>query len=122
MIRRQPRSTRTDTLFPYTTLFRSYKTLFEIAQRNGDAAEALSFYKSYAQADKAWLNEIKVREMAYQIVQQEAMQQSQQIELLNKETEVLQLQQRVSDQKAQSSRLVILLLVVLVGSDRKSVV
>src|SRR3546814_8202473 len=54
--------------------------------------------------------------MAYQIVQQEAVQQSQQIELLNKENEVLQLQQRVSDQKAQSSRLLILLLVVLVGS------
>src|SRR3546814_8257100 len=27
MIRRPPRSTRTDTLFPYTTLFRSYVTL-----------------------------------------------------------------------------------------------
>src|SRR3546814_11513244 len=27
MIRRQPRSTRTDTLFPYTTLFRSTKFL-----------------------------------------------------------------------------------------------
>src|SRR3546814_18026326 len=26
MIRRPPRSTRTDTLFPYTTLFRSYHT------------------------------------------------------------------------------------------------
>src|SRR3546814_6878572 len=26
MIRRPPRSTRTDTLFPYTTLFRSYET------------------------------------------------------------------------------------------------
>src|SRR3546814_21050359 len=26
MIRRPPRSTRTDTLFPYTTLFRSYGT------------------------------------------------------------------------------------------------
>ncbi len=93
----------------------AYKTLFEIAQRNGDDAEALSFYKSYAQADKAWLNEIKVREMAYQIVQQEAMQQSQQIELLNKKNEVLQLQQRVSEQKAQSSRMLILLLVLLVG-------
>src|SRR3546814_5722650 len=44
------------------------------------------------------------------------MQQSQQIELLNKENEVLQLQQRVSDRKAQSSRLSILLLVVLLGS------
>src|SRR3546814_6144459 len=27
MIRRPPRSTRTDTLFPYTTLFRSWKTV-----------------------------------------------------------------------------------------------
>src|SRR3546814_13987501 len=29
MIRRPPRSTRTDTLFPYTTLFRSYDTVPE---------------------------------------------------------------------------------------------
>src|SRR3546814_17338051 len=29
MIRRPPRSTRTDTLFPYTTLFRSRPTAFE---------------------------------------------------------------------------------------------
>src|SRR3546814_6021635 len=28
MIRRPPRSTRTDTLFPYTTLFRSYNFVF----------------------------------------------------------------------------------------------
>src|SRR3546814_989112 len=28
MIRRPPRSTRTDTLFPYTTLFRSFATAF----------------------------------------------------------------------------------------------
>src|SRR3546814_17169825 len=37
MIRRPPRSTRTDTLFPYTTLFRSYSTRPEIgADRGGD--------------------------------------------------------------------------------------
>src|SRR3546814_1476534 len=30
MIRRPPRSTRTDTLFPYTTLFRSYETAQEL--------------------------------------------------------------------------------------------
>src|SRR3546814_4452247 len=29
MIRRPPRSTRTDTLFPYTTLFRSYRSDFD---------------------------------------------------------------------------------------------
>src|SRR3546814_12056739 len=31
MIRRPPRSTRTDTLFPYTTLFRSGPRLLELA-------------------------------------------------------------------------------------------
>src|SRR3546814_6398096 len=30
MIRRPPRSTRTDTLFPYTTLFRSALTVFDL--------------------------------------------------------------------------------------------
>src|SRR3546814_1639355 len=33
MIRRPPRSTRTDTLFPYTTLFRSFKSLMETYSR-----------------------------------------------------------------------------------------
>src|SRR3546814_6229298 len=38
MIRRPPRSTRPDTLFPYTTLFRSTESLFapEVGQRLSD--------------------------------------------------------------------------------------
>src|SRR3546814_6086233 len=39
MIRRPPRSTRTDTLFPYTTLFRSHEDLPDAAeQADGDEA------------------------------------------------------------------------------------
>src|SRR3546814_17563440 len=41
MIRRPPRSTRTDTLFPYTTLFRSDRT--EIRFRNGADARAFEY-------------------------------------------------------------------------------
>src|SRR3546814_12744861 len=37
MIRRPPRSTLSDTLFPYTTLFRSYVSVFN------DVVEAISF-------------------------------------------------------------------------------
>src|SRR3546814_4275910 len=33
MIRRPPRSTRTDTLFPYTTLFRSHQPVQKIAEQ-----------------------------------------------------------------------------------------
>src|SRR3546814_16306997 len=40
MIRRPPRSTRTDTLFPYTTLFRS--GLYHYAARLGHVARARS--------------------------------------------------------------------------------
>src|SRR3546814_1206845 len=40
MIRRPPRSTRTDTLFPYTTLFRSTRTLETAPHLAGEKAEA----------------------------------------------------------------------------------
>src|SRR3546814_7509413 len=42
MIRRPPRSTRTDTLLPYTTLFRS-PALFDVAASGGIAAEWLAY-------------------------------------------------------------------------------
>src|SRR3546814_8092877 len=43
MIRRPPRSTRTDTLFPYTTLFRSFKVGDRVAYANpiGACAEVV---------------------------------------------------------------------------------
>src|SRR3546814_12846452 len=42
MIRRPPRSTRTDTLFPYTTLFRSYHVMVF-----GEQSEFLRRYYSF---------------------------------------------------------------------------
>jgi len=103
--------------FPSTLPFViAYQTLYLIAEKRGDAAAALAYYKQYADADKVYLDEVKTREMAYRIVQHETRAQAQQIELLNKQNQVLQLQQRVNEQKAQSQRLLILLLVVLAGS------
>src|SRR3546814_4490843 len=60
MIRRPPRSTRTDTLFPYTTLFRSaeglaleqYYSARNMTDRMGGLA-ALVHYSSCADAAKA---------------------------------------------------------------------
>src|SRR3546814_17476423 len=43
MIRRPPRSTRTDTLFPYTTLFRS-AAIYAKGARDGRAVQALEAY------------------------------------------------------------------------------
>lgn len=94
----------------------AFRTLYEISQARGDLAEALSYHRRYAAADKAWLNEVKARELAYQIVRQETSQKSQQIELLNRQNEVLQLQQEVQEQSAQNARLLVALLVVLLAT------
>src|SRR3546814_7042427 len=48
MIRRPPRSTRTDTLFPYTTLFRSSPARW--ASRRGIASRSLRTMESFGKA------------------------------------------------------------------------
>src|SRR3546814_952370 len=61
MIRRPPRSTRTDTLFPYTTLFRSARQLPErpvggcdrLGFAGDDEAEALGIVHACLDADVA---------------------------------------------------------------------
>ena len=80
-----------------------------MAESRHDLAGALAYYKQYAEADKGYLNEIKARELAYQIVRGENQQKNQQIELLNRQNSLLQLQQRVDQTAAQSSRLLMLL-------------
>src|SRR3546814_10057437 len=45
MIRRPPRSTRTDTLFPYTTLFRSSAGIVAAVQRRTDCSPLLGDHR-----------------------------------------------------------------------------
>src|SRR3546814_9246903 len=52
MIRRPPRPTRTDTLFPYTTLFRS-QGLSRLCQEDGLAAERGAHHLAALQRDSA---------------------------------------------------------------------
>ena len=90
----------------------AYKTLSEIAQARNDPVKALAFYKGYASADKAYFSVVKARELAYQIVRQESLEKNQQIELLNRQNSLLQLQQRVDQQKAENLRLLMLLFAI----------
>src|SRR3546814_2050632 len=49
MIRRPPRSTRTDTLFPYTTLFRSQKRRAEIQQELATLGRPIALAQAYVE-------------------------------------------------------------------------
>ncbi|KAF1722513.1 hypothetical protein CSC76_15885 [Pseudoxanthomonas mexicana] len=97
-------------------LVKAYRAIYEIAERRGSPELALAAYKNYADADKAYLDEVKTRELAYQIVRQETLQKTQQIDLLDQQNQVLQLQRKVDQQAAQNNRLIVMLLIVLVAS------
>ena len=89
----------------------AYRTLYELALRDGDAAAALDAHRLYAEAERAHFNDVKSREMAYQVVRHQSLQQAQQIELLHQKNEVLELQKRVTEQRAQNWLLLALVLV-----------
>src|SRR3546814_13050174 len=60
MIRRPPRSTRTDTLFPYTTLFRSDLALYAAkAEGAGVVREFRSEMRESAESRKSMLREAR---------------------------------------------------------------
>src|SRR3546814_17381097 len=62
MIRRPPRSTRTDTLFPYTTLFRSYSEV-DLSDNPDFAAVAGAFGIASLHVDRADRVEQALREL-----------------------------------------------------------
>jgi diguanylate cyclase len=97
-------------------LVMAYKTLYDAANERGDTAAALGHYRNYAEADKAYLNAIKARELAVQLGKHETLQKTQTIELLNRQNQVLQLEQEVSKQAATNTQLLLALVLVLLAS------
>ncbi|WP_139381606.1 sensor domain-containing diguanylate cyclase [Pseudoxanthomonas indica] len=97
-------------------LVSAYRTLYQVAERRRDDETALVYYRRYAEADKAYLNEVKARELAYQIVRQETLEKSQQIQRLDSQNQLLQLQRKLELKSGQNTRLIIVLLVLLLAS------
>lgn len=94
----------------------AHKVLYETALRRGDLVSALAHYRRYADADKARLDEIKAREFAFQLSRHELHQKNQAIELLQKQNEVLKLQQEVSRASARNTQLLLVLLAMVLAA------
>jgi len=94
----------------------AHHTLYEIALAKGDTARALEQYRHYAEADKAYIDVVKARELAVQMVSHETAQKVQTIALLGKQNEVLQLGEQVARQAAVNSKLLLAFLGLLLAS------
>ena len=94
----------------------AHRVQYELAMADHDPVAALAAYRLYTDAERAHFNDIKSREMAYQVVRHQSLQQAQQIELLHQKNQLLVLQQNVTEQRARSWLLLALVLVGLVAS------
>ena len=91
----------------------SYRLLYQLAQEQGDAKAALLYHEKYAAADKGYLDDVSARQIAYERAKHEAAANRLQIDALNKQNEVLQLQQALGKKAVETSRLYIALLILV---------
>lgn len=94
----------------------AHRVQYELAMADHDPVAALAAYRLYTDAERAHFNDVKSREMAYQVVRHQSLQQAQQIELLRQKNQLLELEQSVTEQRARSWLLLALVLVCLVAS------
>ncbi|WP_266168786.1 tetratricopeptide repeat-containing diguanylate cyclase [Dyella subtropica] len=94
----------------------AYEVLYQVEKRQGHSAAALSYYENYVTQDKGYLNDISARTVAYEAAQQHMLVQKLETEKLSKQNNILRLQQALNTKAVETSRLyIVLLLMVLVS-------
>ena len=91
-------------------LVNAYATLYELTKESGDFKSALTYHEQYAAADKAYLDDVSARHLAYQKVSHENLANRLQVDALNKQNHVLQLERQLSAKAVEASRLYMALL------------
>ncbi|MEP6898770.1 MAG: diguanylate cyclase [Rhodanobacter sp.] len=94
----------------------AYQLLYQIEKRQGDTAAALSYYEQYVTQDKGYLNDISAKTLAYATAQQHMLVQRLETETLSKQNNILRLQQALDTKAVETSRLYIILLLVMLAS------
>jgi diguanylate cyclase (GGDEF)-like protein len=94
----------------------AYMLLFKIAKRNGDATAALSYYEHYVTQEKSSVDDAAAQALAYQTVQQQVLTRKLETEELSKQNSILKLQQALDAKAVETSRLYIVLLLILLAS------
>ncbi|UPG92968.1 GGDEF domain-containing protein [Luteibacter aegosomatissinici] len=93
-----------------------FKVLYEVEQRLGNAQAALNYHEQYMAADKAYLDDISARSLAFQIVDQQVVARKAEVDALNKKNEILRLSNALDKKEVETGRLYIFVLgLCLVG-------
>ncbi|PMG76859.1 hypothetical protein BCU84_12475 [Shewanella sp. 10N.286.51.B7] len=93
----------------------AYEALYQVAVSSREFEVALNYYIKFAEADKAFFDELKTKYLAFQLAQHKAVEQKVQIELLNKQNKLLQASQRLAESETENNRLFMALLIMVIS-------
>jgi len=94
----------------------AYEVLYEVAKRRGNTAAALAYYERYIAQDRGSLDNAAAQALAYQTVQQQVLTRKLETEDLSRQNSVLKLQRALDAKAAETGRLHITLLVILLSA------
>jgi diguanylate cyclase (GGDEF)-like protein len=97
-------------------LISAYELLYLINKKQGDLDAALTYHEKYMTADKGYLNDVSAKALAFQAVRQQVLAKKLQIDTLNKQNQILMLQQTLAKKATETSRLYIVLLLLVLAS------
>lgn len=87
-----------------------YEVLYQVEERLGNARAALTYHEQFMAADKAYLNDVSARSLAFQIVDQQLLARKTEVETLNKQNEILRLSGALDRKEVETGRLYIIVL------------
>ncbi len=93
----------------------SLTVLSEVSETAGSLQQALAYRKQLATADLAYLNEVSAKNLAYQMAVNKLHEKTAEIELLNKENQLLQLHKNLDREAAENTRLLLSLLTAIIA-------
>lgn len=98
------------------SLVNAYQMLYQIERQYGDLRAALAYHEKYVAADKEHLDDIREKALAYQVVEREVQAKKGELDALNKQNQILQLQQALDRKAVITGRLYIALLLSVLAS------
>lgn len=93
-----------------------YEVLYQVEQQLGNTAAALGYHEKYMEADKAYLDDVSARSLAFQIVDQQLLARKAEVDSLNKQNEILRLTGALDRKEVETGRLYIFVLLASLGA------
>ena len=91
------------------------RILYQLAKAKGNFRAALEYHERYAAANLGYLNDVSVRQLAYEKVRHHGLARRMEIQSLNRKNRLLELERRLGAKEVEATRLygVILTLILL---------